>query len=207
VAVLVVYRLSLRKGALSLYTLLLVGVMLNSLFISTIIFLQSLVRSDELVTVLFWLLGSLTFTNYTRLLIVAVILASCAIPLILNARKMNLLSMGESTAQALGVDIEKTKRSIFFLAALLTAMAVSVSGIIGFVGLVVPHLTRSLLGSDYRKTLPACVLLGGGVLLWSDILARMLIRPQELPVGVITSFLGVPFFIYFMKRKESKRIL
>ena len=206
-AVVVVYRFSLRKGALSLYTLLLIGVVMNSVFISTIVFFQSLVRSDELMTVLFWLLGNLSFTNYSRLLAVAVILLAAAVPLILQARKLNILSFGESTAHSLGVPVEQTKRTVFFLAALLTGISVSVSGIIGFVGLVVPHLARLLFGSDYRKLLPTCALLGGIVLILSDTLARTMIAPQELPVGVVTSFLGAPFFIYFLKQREAKRVI
>ncbi len=206
-AVIIVYRLSLRKGALSLYTLLLIGVMLNSLFISTIVFLQSVVRSDELVTVLFWLLGNLSFTNYHRIAFVGAIILAAALPLLGQARKLNILSLGESTAHSLGVSVEPTKKFIFFLAALLTGTAVAMSGMIGFVGLVVPHLTRLLFGSDYRKLLPLSAILGGAILIFSDTLARVLIQPQELPVGVITSLLGAPFFIYFLKRREAKRVI
>jgi len=207
VAVVVVYRLSLRKGALSLYTLLLVGVMLNSFFVSTIIFLQSVVRSDELMTVLFWLLGNLNFSNYPQLLMIAVIVFAAGGALLSQAKKINVLSLGEATAHSLGVPVEGMKRTVFFLAALLTGTAVSVSGMIGFVGLVVPHLARMIFGSDFRRLLPASALLGGIVLIISDTLARTLIQPQELPVGVITSFLGVPFFIYFLKQRESKRVI
>ncbi len=206
IAVVIVYRLSLRKGALSIYTLLLIGVMLNSFFVSIIVFLQSLVRADELMTVLFWLLGNLSFANYPRLAVITAILTATLVLLMLQTKKMNILSLGETTAQSLGVSVERTKKIVFILAALLTGMAVSVSGMIGFVGLVVPHLTRLLLGSDYRTLLPASALLGGSVLVCSDVLARLLIAPQELPVGVITSFLGVPFFIYFLKQREAKRV-
>jgi len=172
-----------------------------------IVFLQSLVRADELMTVLFWLLGNLSFANYERLGIIFAILMFALVLLMFQARRMNILSLGESTARSLGVHVEKTKKIVFILAALLTGMAVSVSGMIGFVGLVVPHLTRLFLGSDYRTLLPASALLGGAILVFSDVIARVLIAPQELPVGVITSFLGVPFFIYFLKRREAKRIL
>lgn len=206
-AVFVVYRLSMRKGALSLYTLILVGVMLNSLFVSAIIFLQSVVRSDELMTVLFWLLGNLTLTSYPRLFFVFIVILLASVPLFFQARKLNILSLGESTAHSLGVPVERTKKTVFFLAALLTGISVSVSGMIGFIGLVVPHLARVLFGSDYRRLLPTSALLGGILLILSDTLARTLISPQELPVGVITSFLGAPFFIYFLKRREAKRVI
>jgi len=206
-AVVFVYRFSLRKGALSLYTLLLIGVVMNSVFISVIIFIQSLVRSDELMSVLFWLLGNLSFTNYRRILFVAIVIFTSAALLFSQARKLNILSLGESTAHSLGVDVESTKRFVFFFAALLTGVAVSVSGIIGFIGLVIPHLARLLFGSDYRKLLPASAVLGGIILIFSDSVARTIIAPQELPVGVITSFLGAPFFFYLLKRQEAKRVI
>lgn len=206
-AVIVVYRFSLRKGALSLYTLLLIGVVMNSLFVSVIVLIQSLVRSDELTTVLFWLLGNLSFASYPRLLVLSIIIFVAAWFLLLQARKLNILSFGETTAHALGVPIERTKKIIFFIASLLTGIAVSMSGMIGFVGLIVPHLARLLFGSDYRKLLPTSAFLGGIVLILSDSLARVLVIPQELPVGVVTSFLGAPFFIYLLKRREAKRIM
>ena len=206
-AIFVVYRLSLRKGSLSLYTLLLIGVMLNSFFVSTIVFLQFLVRSDELLTVLFWLLGNLSLVGYWRLLFVAVLVFVGMVPLFFQARKLNILSLGESSAHTLGVPVEQTKKAMFFLAALLTGTAVSVSGMIGFIGLVVPHLARIFFGSDYRKLLPVSALLGGAVLVLSDSLARTIISPQELPVGVITSFFGAPVFVYFLKQREAKRVI
>lgn len=206
-AVLLVYRLSLRKNALSLYTLLLVGVMLNSFFVSIIIFLQTVIRSDELITILFWLLGNLSFSSFHQLVVIFLIILCTSLPLFFQAKKINVLSLGESTAQTLGVSVESTKRFIFVLAAILTGTAVSASGMIGFVGLVVPHLARLLFGSDYRKLLPASALLGGILLIASDSLARVIIAPQELPVGVVTSFLGAPFFIYFLKQRESKRVI
>ncbi|MBI4368150.1 MAG: iron ABC transporter permease [Candidatus Omnitrophica bacterium] len=206
-AVMVVYRFSLRKGALSLYTLLLIGVVMNSLFISVIVLVQSLVRSDELTTVLFWLLGNLSFASYPRLFAISVIIFTAAWFLLRQARKLNILSFGESTAHSLGVPIERTKKIIFLVASLLTGIAVSMSGMIGFVGLIVPHLARLLFGSDYRKLLPTSAVLGGIVLILSDSLARVIVIPQELPVGVVTAFLGAPFFIYLLKRQEAKRVI
>jgi iron complex transport system permease protein len=207
IAVVVIYRFSLRKGALSIYTLLLIGVVLNSVFVSMIVFLQSVVRSDELMTVLFWLLGNLSFANYSRLVFVTIMLISLTIPLLIQARKLNILTLGESTAQSLGIPVESTKRIIFFLAAAITGVAVSVSGMIGFVGLIVPHLARLFVGSDYRKLLPLSAILGGVILILADSIARTIISPQELPVGIVTSFLGAPFFIYLLRRREAKRVI
>ena len=135
-------------------------------------------------------------------IVAAAVLVPVFIFLLRKARALNLLSLGESQAQALGVPVERTKRTLFRLAALLTGSAVSASGMISFVGLIAPHLARLGGGADYRKLLPASALIGGSLLMLSDLLARTLLRPQELPAGVITSFLGVPFFLWLLKRRE-----
>lgn len=203
-ALALVYRLGQKNGILSVYTLLLAGVMVNSFLIALIVFLQSVSRSDEMAGVLFWLLGSLgAATKQDGGVVLAVLLPVFAI-FLSRARALNLLSLGESRAQALGVPVEQTKRFLFFLAAVLTGTAVSTSGMISFVGLIAPHLSRLLAGSDYRRLIPASFFLGGSLLMLSDLLARTLFSPQEIPAGVVTSFLGVPFFLWLLKRKETK---
>lgn len=201
-ALALVYRLAKKNGVLSIYTLLLAGVMVNSFFIALIIFLQSMAKSDEMAGVLFWLLGSMGTAGRKDWIVAAAVLVPVFIFLLRKARALNLLSLGESQAQALGVPVERTKRTLFRLAALLTGSAVSASGMISFVGLIAPHLARLGGGADYRKLLPASALIGGSLLMLSDLLARTLLRPQELPAGVITSFLGVPFFLWLLKRRE-----
>lgn len=200
-----VYWLGKRNGVLSVYTLLLAGVMVNSFLIAMIVFLQSVSRSDEMAGVLFWLLGSLGSASKRDGVMVLAVMVPVFCVYLVNARALNLLSLGESRAQSLGVPVEKTKQFLFFLAALLTGAAVSTSGMISFVGLIAPHLARLLTGSDYRRLIPASLFLGGSLLMLSDLLARTLFRPQEIPAGVITSFLGVPFFLWLLKRRESGR--
>ncbi len=202
--VLIVYQFSLKKGALSLYTLLLAGVVLNSLFVSTIVFFQSLFRSEELVTVLTWLLGNFSFATPKQLFFAFIAIIFLSGIVFQSAKKLNVLALGESTAHTLGISVERTKQSVFFLGAALTGIAVSLGGMIGFIGLVVPHMARLLVGMDYRKLLPVSAILGGVVLVLADSLSRIILSPQELPVGVVTSFFGAPFFLYLLKQRQEK---
>ena len=205
-AITLIYLLSQRKGVLSVYTLLLVGVILNSFFISIIIFIQSIVRADELASIFSWLLGSLSYIKHDMLIVTASVICITGGALFLLAPQFNLLSLGETRAESLGVNVEKTKRIAFVLTSLMVGVMVSVSGLIGFIGLVVPHIARLLFGSDHRIVIPASACIGGTLLVAADTLARTIIAPQEIPVGVITAFLGAPFFIILLKRKEMKRV-
>jgi iron complex transport system permease protein len=117
-------------------------------------------------------------------------------------RDLNLMLIGEDDAMDLGVDVEKTKRHILVLSALITAAAVCISGVIGFVGLIVPHIMRILVGPDHRILLPASCLMGAIFLVWTDTLARVIIQPTELPVGLITALFGAPFFVYLLRRRK-----
>lgn len=196
----IVYHLGRRGGVLSVTTLLLAGVMVNSFLIALIVFLQSVLRSDEMAGVLFWLLGSLGGASPQEGWRVAGVLIPVLAVFLWHAKALNLMSLGEFRAQALGVPVEKTKAVLFFAAALLTGAAVSSSGMISFVGLIAPHLARFWTGPDYRRLIPASVLMGGSLLMLSDLLARTLFSPQEIPAGVVTSFLGVPFFLWLLRR-------
>ena len=118
-------------------------------------------------------------------------------------KEMNIILLGEDTAQYLGVDLERVKKILIISATLMAASAVSVSGVIGFVGIVIPHLVRLLLGPDHRLLWPAALLIGGIFLMITDTMARIVLSPTEIPVGIITAFLGVPFFIYLLRRQKS----
>lgn len=205
-AITIIYFLSKRRGVLSVYTLLLIGVILNSFFVSIIIFVESIVSADELAGIFSWLLGSLSFVEKRTIWLVAGVSLSGVIILCLQAVKLNLLSLGEVRARTLGLNVEAMKKSTYILASLITGAVVSVSGLIGFIGLVVPHIARMLFGPDHRLVIPASACIGGMLLVIADTIARTMIAPQEIPVGVITSFLGAPFFIYLLKRKESRSI-
>ncbi len=206
IAITLIYYLSKRRGVLSVYTLLLIGVILNSFFVSIIIFIESIVSADELAGIFSWLLGSLSFVEKRTIWFVTVIVTGGVLVLAGQAVKLNLLALGDVRAQALGLNVERMKKVTYLCASLITGAVVAVSGLIGFIGLVVPHISRMLFGPDHRVVIPASACIGGMLLVVADTIARTMIAPQEIPVGVITSFLGAPFFIILLKRKEARSI-
>lgn len=157
--------------------------------------------SNQIRSVLFWMLGSLGAAKWDYLTVPALALVAGTVFLVLQARPLNALLVGEETAMILGVDTNRFRKQLLALTALLTGVMVAVSGSIGFVGLIMPHIVRLLVGSDHRCVLPVTVLLGAIFLVWVDVLARVAVAPEELPVGVVTSFLGAPFFLWLMRRK------
>ncbi len=200
--ILLVYSLSLKKGILKMQGLLLTGVMISFISSSLIMLIMAVSRAEDLQGIIFWVMGSLQEPNW--LLIKALLLVSC-LSLAVSyffCLDLNALSLGEEEALHLGVNIERTKRLLFILASLLTGFSVSVAGIIGFVGLVVPHFVRMFTGGDHRILLISAFLCGGGFLIFSDTLARTVITPLELPVGVITGILGGSLFIYALSKKR-----
>jgi iron complex transport system permease protein len=186
-------------------TLLLSGVIVNSFCTAAIMFLISTVSGTRLHGIMFWLMGDLGLADTSQTLLGGVALLAGFIVIYLHARALNLLVIGEEQALQLGVDVEKTRRVLFFAASFITAAAVSLSGLIGFVGLLVPHLIRMIFGSDFRLLLPASFIFGATFLVAADTLARTALAPSELPVGVITALFGAPFFIYLLKKTESGR--
>ncbi len=146
-------------------------------------------------------MGDLSLASPGEILLAGALLLVIAIVMYRDGKALNLLVMGEETALQLGIDVEKTKKRLFFAASLLTAVAVSASGIIGFVGLLVPHMMRLTFGADHRILLPAAALFGASFLAGADTIARMAMAPAELPVGVITALCGAPFFIYLLRKK------
>ncbi len=196
-----VYLIAAMPGGLSIQTLLLAGVIVGIFFTSAITVLISLVDFDRLGGVVHWLLGNLGPIPAGSLALFAA-LAAIGFGLVLrHARELNLLALGEEAAVQLGVDAERLKRRVFVAAALLTGTVVAFAGPIGFVGLVVPHLLRGLLGQDNRLLVPAALVGGGIFLLAADTLARNLVAPAELSVGVITSFCGAPVFVYLLRTR------
>lgn len=182
--------------------LILSGVVVGSLFSAVGTYLL-LSRPDQLSRVLAFTLGSLTFGGWRQvgaLLPYALLGGSL---LLLLARALNMLSLGDLTARSLGVRVEVLRLAVIVAGSLVTAAAVSYAGIIGFVGLIVPHIVRRLWGSDYRLLLPLSALGGAGLLVLADLLARTLARPTELPVGVVTTLLGGPFFLYLLRQQRD----
>jgi iron complex transport system permease protein len=197
----VVYLIAVAPGGLAVQTLLLAGVIVGIFFSAAITVIISVVDFNRLSGVIHWLLGNLAPIPAASLALFAA-LAAGGVWLILNsARELNLLALGEEAASQLGVDAERLKRRVFVAAALLTGTVVAFTGPIGFVGLIVPHVLRSLVGQDNRFLVPTAALAGGAFLLAADTLARNVVAPAELSVGVITAFCGAPFFVWVLRTR------
>jgi iron complex transport system permease protein len=198
-AAVLVYAIAVRDGQLPLETLLLAGVIVSLFFSAAITVVISVVELDRLAGVIHWMLGNVTALS-SRALAVFVLLVAVGVWLIVGrARQLNVLALGEEPALQLGVDAELVKRRVFVGASLLTGVVVAFAGPIGFVGLIVPHAVRLVLGGDHRLVLPASLLTGAAFLLVADTIARTVIAPAEMPVGVITAVCGAPFFVYLLR--------
>ena len=200
-AALVVYRLASVESRLPVETLLLAGVAVSLFFASAIMLVSALVPAVELQGIVFSLMGNLAPRGPAAVAAVAACLALGSAVLLAVAQPLNVLALGEEAAAALGVEVERVKRLVFVAASLVTGAAVSVSGSIAFVGLMVPHAARLLFGPDNRVLLPASLLMGATFLMAADVGARLVAAPAELPVGVITAFCGAPFFAALLRRR------
>jgi iron complex transport system permease protein len=196
-----VYGLARIKSGFSSATLLLAGVAVNLFFSSLILLTQYFSDPGETFRMIRWLMGGFSVVGFATPVNLTVFTAIGLIITALLTREMNLLLIGEELACARGVHIDRTKKLLFFSASLMTGAAVAFCGPIAFVGLMVPHLCRQLIGSDHRKLFPAVILLGGAFMVICDGLARTLLAPVEMPAGLITSLLGGPFFLWLLLRK------
>lgn len=191
-----------QAGSLPVETLLLAGIAMSA-SLSAVISLLLFLGGERLPQAIFWLMGGFSGRGWEHLqMATPYAMAGIAVALALSP-DLNLLLAGEEEAFQLGVDVERVKRYLIVAASLAAAAAAATSGLIGFVGLIVPHLVRSLIGSDHRWLLPSSSLLGAVILVVADLIARTLMRPQELPVGVITAFLGGPFFLFLLTRRKG----
>ncbi|WP_447980194.1 FecCD family ABC transporter permease [Candidatus Nitrospira bockiana] len=202
-SILLVYWIAISYGHLPVHTLLLAGVVLNAIFSAFIMFITSIMEPTRSFGMMAWLMGSLIAPDYPTLAAMAVYLAVGGGVLFKQTNALNLLTLGEDMARSLGVEVEAAKKTIFFTSALLTGAIVSASGLIGFVGMVVPHAVRLLLGPDHRVLLPASALVGGMFLTAADAVARSILAPAEIPVGVVTALAGGPVFIYLLATRKG----
>jgi len=198
-----VYRLGRREGQTNVATMLLAGIALTALGGSAVGLFTYLADDATLRTLTFWNLGSLNGASYERLWPLLLITAGVALWLPRRAQALNALLLGESEARHLGIEVERLKRELVFCTALGVGAAVAAAGLIGFVGLVVPHLVRLLAGPDHRVLLPASLLAGGTLLLFADLVARLALAPAELPIGIVTAFIGAPFFLFLLVRGRN----
>jgi iron complex transport system permease protein len=202
-AVAIVYALArARHRGLSTEVLLLAGVTLNAFFSSLILCVQYFADFTDAYRTLRWLMGDLDVSSYQPIVAALPLLALAFIAFAWLARPLNLLSVGADSAETRGLSVARAQRGAFFSASLATGAAVSVSGPVGFIGIVVPHLVRLLVGSDHRVVLPASALFGAAFLVGCDVLSRTLIAPVEIPVGVITALIGGPFFLWLLVRRS-----
>lgn len=199
---LVVHLLSNRGGGASLYGLILSGVIVSSICSSILMFMISAASLEGMHSVLWWMLGDLEVTSYTLLLISGLIVLTGTAGVWLMSRELNALTLGHTMAHHLGIRVRTALVAALLLATLVAATAVSVAGLIGFVGLIVPHITRTLVGADHRRLVPAAAVGGGAFLAICDAIART-IMPVEIPVGVVTALIGGPFFLYLLKRRRT----
>jgi iron complex transport system permease protein len=202
IAIALVLRIAASVGrALDTRILLLSGVVVGAFFNACILLALTSADTESFRSAIFWMMGSFSGATWRGSAVLALYLVPALAILMALARPLNLLSIGEETAAYLGAPVERTKLLAYATASLLAAAAVAVSGVIGFVGLVIPHVIRMLWGGDYRFLIPASTLLGATFLVLADALARTATAPTELPVGVVTAFVGVPFFIWLLRRK------
>jgi iron complex transport system permease protein len=196
-----VFLVSRQRRALSPTQLILCGVVLSALFESVTSFLIFRGNPQATQAVLFWLLGSFGLATWQQLPVPGVVLAAAMLYLLSQARALNAMALGAGPAAALGVDVHRMRRDLFIATSLMAGVAVAVSGVIGFVGLVVPHIVRLMVGSEHRRVLPAGMLFGASFMVLGDLLARVIVAPQEMPIGVITSFIGAPMLITLIRRR------
>lgn len=189
---------------LDVRVLLLAGVVVGSFFTAVIAFLLSVSEARAVRTAIVWMMGSLTSADWSDVAVVAAYTVPSALILFGLARALNLMSVGEDTASYLGTDVERVKKIAYGVASLITAAGVAVAGIIGFVGLVVPHSVRLIIGSDQRALLPLSFLAGAAFLAVADLVARVALSPIEIPIGVITALVGVPLFLVLLRRSMAE---
>jgi len=200
--VLIVFNVGKMGRRIHTNTLLLAGVIINAFFGAVLMFLISISKTEALHSIIFWLMGDFSLADYRGVALGFPYIFSGVFLAYFLARRLNLVVAGEDEAIQLGVDVERIKKYAYALASLITAAAVSVCGLIGFVGLMIPHMIRLVLGSDHRLLIPAAGLWGAAFLVICDTLARSILAPMELPVGVITAAFGAPFFLYLLKTRS-----
>ena len=203
-SVVLVYRIAMYKGKAQITTLLLAGIAINALASSVTGFMSYLSTDDKLRNITFWLLGSLGGASWK---LVFAIVPFVAIPLIgfqFLSKGLNAFALGEAQATHLGISVQKLKNFILFGVAVGVGAGVAVSGAISFVGLVVPHILRMAFGSDNKFIIPASAILGASLLTLADLAARTILSPTELPIGILTSFVGTPIFLYIIFKEKAR---
>ncbi len=200
----IVIWLARENGKIPIESLILSGVVMQS-FLGAVVSFLTAMSKQTVNEILYWTMGSLSLRGWSYTAILFPYLLVGGAFLWSRAGTLNLLALGERQAAHSGLNVERTKLTVLLAATLMTAAAVSVSGVIGFVGLVIPHMIRLITGPDYRLIIPLSALGGGIFMMWSDLAARSLLTPTEIPLGIVTAFVGAPFFGYLLHRKKKER--
>jgi len=199
-----VWFIAYLAGKSQMAALLLAGVVVNAFFSAVIMFLTSIAKSEQVYSTIFWLMGNITEKDTTVLWVSVLFCLAGITGLFIISNRLNLLAFGEEQAKTLGIDTGRTRFIAFGLAAFVTAISVSLSGLIGFVGLIIPHAVRLVFGPDHRQLLPVSAIIGGAFLVAADTIARIVVAPAQLPVGVITAIAGGPLFLILLANKSRK---
>ena len=207
-SIIFIYMIARVRGRVNIPQMLLAGVAVSMIMDAFTTYTSvAAPNAFKLYNVNFWLSGSLIGAKWEYIALPAVVMVICLIYLLINYRALNVLMMGEETAGTLGINPATMQRMLILISSLLAGVTISVSGSIGFVGLMVPHICRLLVGSDHKKVLPLSALLGGVLVVWADVLARMIVAPDEIAVGVVTAFIGAPFFLIILRNKNSTKTM
>ncbi|WP_163835799.1 FecCD family ABC transporter permease [Spartinivicinus ruber] len=198
-----VFKIGTSPYGTSVATMLLAGIAINAFAMAGIGLINYLADDNQLRSIIFWQMGSLGAASWLNVWSMAVVVAAVALVLPRYANTLNALLLGDSEARHLGVNVDKAKKWLIIVTAVLVGVAVAFAGMIGFVGLVVPHLIRLVIGPDHRFLLPASALLGATLMVLADLCARIVISPAELPIGIVTALIGAPFFMFLLLQKRQ----
>lgn len=201
-SIILVYNLARRGNKIPVQSLILSGVIISMALSSIIVFLISISPNEALHGMLWWLWGNLEVFNFKLLLAATLIVFLCVLVIFTLSQDLNAISIGEEEAIHLGINIEKTKRILFFVTSLITACLICICGMIGFVGLIIPHMMRLIVGPNHKILIPASCLAGASFMAVCDTLSRTMFPPVEIPIGVITAIIGAPIFIFLLKRAQ-----
>ncbi len=204
ITVMVVYNLARTGNKIPVMTFMLAGVA-TAFILDAVRSLVMVLGTQDIQQVVFWLMGSLSGSSWGDIGMILPYYLIGVVPMVFYLNDLNMILLGEESAHHLGVNVERVKKLLIVGATLVTAAVVSVSGGIGFIGLVIPHITRMIIGPDHRKLMPLAAILGGIFLVISDMIARSVIPPMEIPVGIITALAGGPYFIYLLRRRKQER--
>jgi iron complex transport system permease protein len=198
-----IHSISSKGGRVPVETFLLAGVIVGSFLWALVSFLLTVATKEGLQEVIFWLMGSTREAGWSNVLMLFIYFVISLAGLMWVSYPLNLLTLGDESALHLGVNVEKVKNIVIIFASLVTAASVAACGLIGFVGLMIPHVVRMVAGADHRRLLPLSALAGAIFLVWVDTAARTIISPQEIPVGILTAIMGAPFFLYLLRKRNS----